>query len=65
MLKAIALGARGTYIGRAMMYGLGALGELGVTTALSIIQNELDLSMAFCGKTDIQSVDRSILLTSF
>jgi L-lactate dehydrogenase (cytochrome) len=48
-----------------MMYGLGALGEQGVTTALNIIQNELDLSMAFCGKTDIQSVDRSILLTSF
>ena len=65
VLKAIALGARGTYIGRAMMYGLGALGEQGVTTALNIIQNELDLSMAFCGKTDIQSVDRSILLTSF
>ncbi|MNT80342.1 (S)-mandelate dehydrogenase [compost metagenome] len=63
VLKAIALGARGTYIGRAMMYGLGALGEQGVTAALSIIQNELDLSMAFCGKTDIQSVDRSILLT--
>jgi L-lactate dehydrogenase (cytochrome) len=63
VLKAVALGARGTYIGRAMMYGLGALGEKGVTTALNIIQNELDLSMAFCGKTDIQSVDRSILLT--
>lgn len=61
VLKAIALGARGTYIGRAMMYGLGALGEKGVATALHLIQNELDLSMAFCGKTDIRGVDREIL----
>jgi L-lactate dehydrogenase (cytochrome) len=62
VLKAIALGARGTYIGRAMMYGLGAMGEKGVSTALTLIQSELDLSMAFCGKTDISQVDRSILL---
>ena len=62
VLKAIALGARGTYIGRAMMYGLGALGERGVTLALDIIRNELDLSMAFCGRTDIRAVDRDILL---
>ena len=61
VLKAIALGARGTYIGRAMMYGLGALGEKGVATALDLIQNELDLSMAFCGKTDVRGVDREIL----
>jgi L-lactate dehydrogenase (cytochrome) len=61
VLKAIALGARGTYIGRAMMYGLGALGEKGVATALHLIQNELDLSMAFCGKTDVRGVDREIL----
>ncbi|MDM0070219.1 alpha-hydroxy acid oxidase [Variovorax sp. J31P207] len=61
VLKAIALGARGTYIGRAMMYGLGALGEKGVSTALHLIQNELDLSMAFCGKTDVRGVDRGIL----
>ena len=61
VLKAIALGARGTYIGRAMMYGLGALGEKGVATALQLIQNELDLSMAFCGKTDVRGVDREIL----
>jgi L-lactate dehydrogenase (cytochrome) len=61
VLKAIALGARGTYIGRAMMYGLGALGEKGVATALHLIQNELDLSMAFCGKTDVRGVDRDIL----
>ncbi|BEP34754.1 alpha-hydroxy acid oxidase [Variovorax sp. V59] len=61
VLKAIALGARGTYIGRAMMYGLGALGEKGVATALHLIQNELDLSMAFCGKTDVRGIDREIL----
>jgi L-lactate dehydrogenase (cytochrome) len=62
VLKARALGAKGTYIGRAMVYGLGAMGEAGVTKALQIIRNELDLTMAFCGHTDINTVDRSILL---
>jgi L-lactate dehydrogenase (cytochrome) len=62
VLKAMALGAKGTYIGRAFVYGLGAMGEEGVTRALQIIQKELDLSMAFCGKTDIHDVDRSILM---
>jgi len=62
VLKAIALGAKGTYIGRAMLYGLGAMGQEGVETALRVIQKELDLSMAFCGRTDIGQVDRSILL---
>jgi len=62
VLKAMALGAKGTYIGRAFVYGLGAMGEQGVTKALEIIQKELDLSMAFCGRTDIRTVDRSILL---
>jgi L-lactate dehydrogenase (cytochrome) len=62
VLKAVALGARGTLIGRAFLYGLGAMGEAGVTRALEIIRNELDLTMAFCGRTDIRSVDRSILL---
>jgi len=62
VLKAIALGAKGTYIGRAFVYGLGAMGEAGVTKALEIIQKELDLSMAFCGRTDIRAVDKSILL---
>jgi L-lactate dehydrogenase (cytochrome) len=61
VLKAIALGAKGTYIGRAMLYGLAALGEKGVTTALQIIQTELDLSMGFCGKTDITRVGRDIV----
>src|SRR5574343_629620 len=62
VLKAMALGARGTYIGRAMAYGLGAMGEAGVTKALQLIRNELDITMAFCGRTDIEKVDKSILL---
>ncbi len=61
VLKAIALGARGTLIGRAFLYGLGALGEAGVTRCLEIIRNELDLTMALCGRTDIRDVNRSIL----
>jgi L-lactate dehydrogenase (cytochrome)/glycolate oxidase len=62
VLKAWALGARGTLIGRAMVYGLGAMGEAGVSKALQIIHKELDITMAFCGHTDIQTVDRGILL---
>jgi L-lactate dehydrogenase (cytochrome) len=62
VLKAISLGAKGTYIGRAFLYGLGAMGEQGVAKALKIIHNELDLTMAFCGKTSIDQIDSSILL---
>jgi len=62
VLKARALGARGAYIGRAFLYGLGAMGEAGVTKALEIIHKELDITMAFTGHTDIETVDRSILL---
>ena len=62
VLRALALGAKGTYIGRAFLYGLGAMGEAGVTKALEIIHKELDLSMAFCGKTQIAQVDEHILL---
>ena len=62
VLKARALGARGTYIGRAFLYGLGAMGEAGVTKALEIIHRELDLTMAFCGHTQIDQVDQRILL---
>ncbi len=62
VLKAWALGARGTYIGRAYTYAVAALGEAGVTRALEIIHKELDLTMAFCGHTRIGTVDRSILL---
>jgi L-lactate dehydrogenase (cytochrome) len=62
VLKARALGARGTYIGRAFLYGLGAMGQPGVEKALQIIHNELDLTMAFCGRTQMDTVDKSILL---
>ena len=62
VIKAVALGAKGVYIGRAWLYALGAMGEAGVTKALQIIHKELDLTMAFCGKTDINAVDKGILL---
>ena len=62
VLKAWALGAKGTMIGRAMVYGLGAMGEAGVTKALQIIHKELDVTMAFCGHTNIQNVDKGILI---
>ena len=62
VLKAWALGAKGTMIGRAMVYGLGAMGEEGVSKALKIIHRELDITMAFCGHTDINTVDKNILM---
>ncbi len=62
VLRALALGAKGTYIGRAMLYGLGAMGEAGVTRALEIIHKELDITMAFCGHTQVDTVNREILL---
>lgn len=61
VLKAIALGARGTLIGRSFIYGLGAYGRDGVQRVLEIIRNEMDISMAFCGRTQITEVDKSIL----
>jgi len=61
VLRAVALGAKSTMIGRAFLHGLGAMGEAGVTRCLQIIRKELDITMAFCGKTDIRQVDRSIL----
>ena len=62
VLKATALGAKGTLIGRPFLYGLGAMGEAGVKKCLEIIHKELDLTMALCGRTDIRNVDRGILL---
>ncbi|WP_101067730.1 alpha-hydroxy acid oxidase [Roseovarius salinarum] len=62
VLKAVAMGAKGTYIGRAFTYGLGAMGEAGVTKALEIIHKELDTSMALCGRTDVTGLDEDILL---
>jgi L-lactate dehydrogenase (cytochrome) len=62
VIKALALGANGTYIGRSFLYGLGAMGEEGVTKCLEIIERELDLTMAFCGLTDVKKVDQKILI---
>jgi len=62
VLKAVALGARGTMIGRAFLYGLGAMGEEGVRRTLELIANELSITMAFTGHTDIRNVDRGVLL---
>jgi len=61
VLKALALGAHATLIGRAFAYGLGAMGEAGVTRALEIIQRELDVTMALCGLRDVRQANRSIL----
>ena len=61
VLKAIAMGAKGTYIGRAFLWGLGAGGKAGVTRTLEIIQRELDITMALCGKRDIKEINRDIL----
>ncbi|MEO7108668.1 MAG: alpha-hydroxy acid oxidase, partial [Rhodoferax sp.] len=62
VLRAVALGAKGVYIGRSFIYGLGAMGEAGVTKALEIIHKEMDVTMALCGKTCIPQIDKSILL---
>jgi L-lactate dehydrogenase (cytochrome) len=62
VLKALALGAKGTYIGRAWNFGLGAMGEAGVSKVLEIIHKELDLTMAFCGRTDVRQLDRNVLV---
>jgi len=56
------LGAKGTLIGRAFLYGLGAAGQAGVTRTLEILHTELDRTMALCGRTNLAEVDRSILL---
>jgi len=62
VLRAVALGARGTLIGRAFLYGLGAGGRAGVTRVLEILHKELDLTMALCGRSNLSEVDGSILL---
>ena len=62
VLRAVALGARGTLIGRAFLYGLGAGGRAGVTRVLEILHKELDLTMALCGQSNLSEVDDSILL---
>lgn len=62
VLRAVALGARGTLIGRAFLYGLGAGGRAGVTRVLEILHKELDLTMALCGRSNLSEVDDTILL---
>ena len=62
VLKALAMGATGTYVGRAYIYGLGAMGEAGVTKALEIIHKELDTTMALCGRKSVTDLDRNVLL---
>jgi L-lactate dehydrogenase (cytochrome) len=62
VLKALAMGADGTYIGRAFVYGLGAMGQAGVTSALNVIHREMDISMALCGIRTMDQADRGILL---
>jgi len=62
VLKALALGARGTYIGRAFVYGLGAMGQAGVTRALEVIHKELDITMALCGERDVADLGKHNLL---
>ncbi len=62
VLKAVAMGAKSTYIGRSFIYGLGAMGEAGVTKALEIIQRELDITMALCGERDVKDLGRHNLL---
>jgi L-lactate dehydrogenase (cytochrome) len=64
VLKAVALGAKGTYIGRPFLYGLGAMGKEGVEAALTIIAKEMDITMALCGKRDIQAVGKDIIAHS-
>ncbi len=62
VLKALCLGAKGAFIGRAFLYGLGALGEEGVRLALQIIAKELDITMALCGERDVKNLGRHNLL---
>ena len=65
LIKALALGAKGTLIGRAFNFGLGAMGEAGVTTALQIIQKELDTTMALCGVRTIGEIGRNLVLNPY
>ena len=62
VLKALALGAKGTMIGRAFVYGLGAMGQAGVTRALEVIHKELDITMALCGEKSVENLGRHYLL---
>ena len=62
VIKALALGAKGVLIGRAYVYGLGAMGEVGVAKSLEIIRKELDITMALCGLREVKQVNADILV---
>lgn len=62
VLKALSMGAKGTYIGRAYIYGLGAMGEVGVSKSLEVIQKELETTMGLCGVTSVKNLSRDNLL---
>jgi len=62
IFRAIAMGAKSTFIGRSYIYGLGAMGKPGVTKSLEILQKELDITMGLCGETDIANVGRHNLV---
>ena len=62
ILKALALGAKSTFVGRAYIYGLGAMGQQGVTTALEVLRKELDMTMALCGERDVKALGRHNLI---
>ncbi|MCC0080739.1 MAG: alpha-hydroxy-acid oxidizing protein [Rhodobacter sp.] len=62
ILKAVAMGAKSTYIGRAFIYGLGAMGQQGVSSALQILRKELDMTMALCGERDVKALGRHNLI---
>ena len=62
VLKALALGAKGTYIGRAYLYGLGAMGQAGVEKALEVIWKELDTTMGLCGRRNVSELNRENLI---
>jgi L-lactate dehydrogenase (cytochrome) len=57
----MALGATGTLIGKAFLNGLGAMGRDGVQKCLALIANELDLTMAFCGHTELENVTSEVI----
>lgn len=62
VFKAVAMGAKSTYIGRAFIYGLGAMGKEGVSKVLQMMHKELDVTMGLCGETDIKTVGRHNLV---
>jgi L-lactate dehydrogenase (cytochrome) len=64
VLRALALGARSCLLGRAYVYGLGAGGQAGVAKAIDIIRNELDVTMALCGVSNVRDLDRRVIVNA-